>query len=51
MQIRSLTKKRIEELKKQEEIKKVELLELTSKTAKNLWKIDLLALQKMLKKC
>ena len=51
MQIRSLTKKRIEELKKQEELKKVDLNNLNEKTPKDLWKIDLLALQKMLKKC
>ena len=49
MQIRSLTKKRIEELKKQEEIKKAEHAALLEITSKEMWKTDLASLKKNIK--
>ena len=48
MQIRSLTKKRIEELKKQEEIKKAEHSVLLETTSKQMWKDDLSSLKKLI---
>ena len=49
MRIRSLTKSKIEELKKQEEIKFAEYNSLLEKTPKELWKEDLKKLKKSLK--
>ena len=49
MRIRSLTKSKIEELKKQEEIKFAEYNSLSEKTPKELWKEDLKKLKKSLK--
>ena len=48
MQIRSLTKKRIEELKKQEDIKKAEHTVLLETTSKQMWKDDLTSLKKLI---
>jgi len=48
MQIRSLTKKRIEELKNLQEKKEAEYKTLQKKTPKDLWKIDLDVIDKLL---
>ena len=48
MRIRSLTKSKIEELKKQTELKLAEYNNLVKKNKKDLWKDDLKAIRKLL---